>query len=176
MSTSEYWGEIQPLQSFKRKVVVALNWVQVSVGVEWVVDLVLSWRRKKWPKCCTFVKEIVFVSRAGTILLKQKFYIATERLVFTFLHFSIQNELLPELSDQAWGMTFYEFAAEDEIKYLFASWKYSFHVSVCSSAHDCRLWGGGRGISLVSWHWNARSVSTYPCCLLHPCNVINAKD
>ena len=90
MSTSEYWGEIQPLQSFKRKVVVAVNWVQVSVGVEWVVDLVLSWRRKKWPKCCTFVKEIVFVSRAGTISLKQKFSIATERLVSifisTFLH------------------------------------------------------------------------------------------
>ena len=86
MSTSEYWGEIQPLlQSFKRKVVVAVNWVQVSVGGVWVVDLGSSWRREKWPKCCTFVKEIVFVSRAGTISLKQRFSIATERWVPIFI-------------------------------------------------------------------------------------------
>ena len=66
--------------------------LQVSAG-EWVVDLVSSWWRwtLKWPKCCTFVKEIVFVSRAGTISLKQKFSIATERwavsiFISTFLH------------------------------------------------------------------------------------------
>ena len=40
---------------------------------------------------------------------------------FSISLFSIQNEMLPELSDQAWGLTFYEFATEDEIKYLFAS-------------------------------------------------------
>ena len=82
-----------------------LKWVWEQESELWTcIELV------KWPKCCTFVKEIVFVSRAGTISLKQKFSIVTERLVsilISILHHSkwaSSYRVLPE----AW----HEFATE----------------------------------------------------------------
>ena len=167
MSISEYWWNTTFREKFQEKS-SGRKLLQVSAG-EWVVDLVSSWWRwTQVTKMLHICQGNCFCESSGNNFAKAKVLYCYGEVSFYFHFYISPFKMRCQLSASAGGLTFYG----NEIKYLFASRKYSFHVSVCSSAHASQPWGGGRGISVVSWHWNARSIPAHPCCLLHPCHVI----